>query len=53
MTESTFTAVRFAAGSLHPSHAEHDILKLLDVLLLNEIEAAEKKQVLQRDFIFP
>ena len=34
-------------------YAEHDILKLLDVLLLNEIEAAEKKQVLQRDFIFP
>ena len=33
-----------------PETAEHDILKLLDVLLSNEIEAAEKQQILQRDF---
>ena len=36
-----------------PKMAEHDILKLLDVLLSNEIEAAEKQQILQRDFDIP
>ena len=36
-----------------PEDTDCDILKLLDVLLSNEIEAAEKQRVLQHDFDIP
>lgn len=36
-----------------PEDTDCDILKLLDVLLSNEIEATEKQQVLQNDFGIP
>ncbi len=36
-----------------PEDAECDILKLLDVLLSNEIAATEKQRVLQNDFGIP
>lgn len=36
-----------------PEDTDCDILKLLDVLLSNEMEAAEKQQVLQNDFDIP
>lgn len=36
-----------------PEDTDYDILKLLDVLLSDEIEATEKQQVLQNDFGIP